>query len=303
MITPTGPDFAQFRLRQKDGLAPSSAKGGPLAKAGVSWSEALVGRIDAALPFAGFKPMLSRFTMTCLAALSPALASALNPVTWTLDETINRGQTSRFWTSPTAIDLGLQGYSYSYEITRVQATVLSFVTVDVTDQIAQSFALTGGGTAPALPATLLDAALNDTSTGTMADVHIYVDSSGLGRANFTNIALGTTNVPLFGNRNIDKIRVEATITLSGVLPPLPGDYNGDGQVSPVDRNVWRLAYGAMGDQPADGNKDNVVNAADYTVWRDAFDARLSAVAIPEPTSAAIVLLASCGGLLHRRRGF
>lgn len=247
--------------------------------------------------------MMTRYVTTWMAVLLPSLASAVNPVTWTLDETINRGQTSRFWTSPTAIDLGLQSYSYSYEITRVQATVLSVVTVDVTDQIAQSFALTGGGTAPALPATLLDAALNDTSTGTMADVLIYVDSSGFGRADFTNITLGQADVPIFGRRNIDKIRVEATITLSGVLPPLPGDYNGDGQVSPVDRNVWRLAYGAMGDQPADGNNDNVVNAADYTVWRDAFDARLSAVAIPEPTSAAIVLLAGCGGLLHRRRCF
>jgi hypothetical protein len=303
MITPTGPDFAQFRLPQKDGLAPSGAKGGPLAKAGVSWSEALVGRIDAALLFARLKPMLSRFTMTCLVTLFPALASALNPVTWTLDETINRGQTSRFWTSPTAIDLGPQSYSYSYEITRVQATVLSVVTVDVTDQIAQSFALTGGGTAPALPATLLDAALNDTSTGTMADVLIYVDGAGFGRADFTNIVLGRANVPIFGMRDIDKIRVEATITLSGVLPPLPGDYNGDGQVSPVDRNVWRLAYGATGDQAADGNNDNIVNAADYTVWRDAFDARLSAVAIPEPSIATLVLLAGCGGLLHRRRGF
>lgn len=244
--------------------------------------------------------MLSRFAMTCLATLFPALASALNPVTWTLDETINRGQTSRFWTSPTAIDLGLQSYSYSYKITRVQATVLSVVTVDVTEQIAQSFDLTGAGTAPALPATLIDAALNDTSTGTMADVLIYVDSSGFGRADFTNIVLGTTNVPIFGNRNIDKIRVEATISLSGVLPPLPGDYNGDGVVGPADRNVWRLAYGATGDQPADGNNDNVVNAADYTVWRDAFDARLGAVAVPEPTSVVIVLLACCGGFLNRR---
>jgi hypothetical protein len=274
-----------------------------LAKAGVSWWVALVGRIDAALLFARLKPMLSRFTMSCLATLFPVVASALNPVTWTLDETINRGQTSRFWTSPTAIDLGLQSYSYSYEITRVQATVLSFITVDVTDQIAQSFDLTGDGTASALPATLLDAALDDPDTGTKADVNIYVDSSGFGRADFTNIVLGQASVPGFRRQNIDKIRVEATITLSGVLPPLPGDYNGDGLVSPADRNVWRLAYGATGDQPADGNNDNVVNAADYTVWRDAFDARLGAVAIPEPVAVTLVLLAGCGGLLSRRRGF
>jgi hypothetical protein len=188
--------------------------------------------------------MMTRYVTACLAALLPSLASALNPVTWTLDETINRGQASRFWTSPTAIDLGLQSYSYSYEITRVQATVLSFVTVDVTDQIAQSFDLTGAGTAPALPATLVDAALNDSSTGTTADVHIYVDNNGFGRADFTNIILGTANVG-FGAVSINKIRVEATITLSGVLP-LPGDYNRDGLVSPADRNVWRLAYGATG---------------------------------------------------------
>ena len=247
--------------------------------------------------------MMTRNLTVWTLVLLPALANALNPVTWTLDETINRGTTTRFWTSPTAIDLGLQSYSYSYEITRVQATVATFFTVDVTEQIAQSFDLTGGGAAPTLPATLLDAALNDTSTGTMADVLIYVDSSGFGRADFTNITLGQADVPILGRRNIDRIRVEATITLSGVLPPLPGDYNGDGQISPVDRNVWRLAYGATGDQPADGNNDNVVNAADYSIWRDAFDARLGAAAIPEPTSAATAVLAGCGGLLHRRRGF
>ncbi len=251
--------------------------------------------------------MTFRYVMTLLAVALPvslpALASALNPVTWTLDETISRGQTSRFWTSPTAIDLGLDSYSYEYVITRVQATVLSAVTVDVTDQIAQSFNLTGSGSAPALPATVVDAALNDSSTGTMADVLIYVDNSGFGRADFTNVSLGRATVPLLGAVDIDKIRVEATITLSGVLPPLPGDYNGDGFVGAADEDVWRLAYAATGDQPADGNRDNVVDAADYTVWRDAFDARPSAAAVPEPSAAALVLLAACGGLLQRGRGF
>jgi hypothetical protein len=244
--------------------------------------------------------------MAFLAVSLPVLASALNPVTWTLDETLNRGQASRFWTSPTAIDLGLESYSYEYEITRVQATVLTAVTVDVTDQIAESFDLLGSGAAPALPATLVDAALNDSTTGTTADVRIYVDSDGFGRADFTNITLGRTTVPFLGAVDIDKIRVEATIKLTGVLPPLPGDYNGDGLVTTADRNVWRLEYGATGDQPADGNNDSVVDAADYTVWRDAFDASLIAlggVAIPEPSAAMLVLLAGCGGLLQRRRGF
>ena len=262
----------------------------------------LVGRNGVTLPNWGWMNMLSRFATASLAALLPTLAGALNPVTWNLDETINRGQTSRFWTSPTAIDLGLASYSYSYEITRVQATVASFLTVDVTDQIAQSFDLTGGGTTPALPATLLDAALNDSSTGTMADVLIYVDNSGFGRADFTNIVLGRASVPILGLQDINRIRVEASITLTGVLPA-PGDYNNDGVASPADRNVWRLAYGATGNQPADGNRDGKVDAADYTVWRDAYAARLGAVAIPEPASVAMVLLAGCGGLLNRRRGF
>jgi hypothetical protein len=72
---------------------------------------------------------------------------------------------------------------------------------------------------------------------------------------------------------------------------LPGDYNRDGAISQADYEVWSSTYGS-GDLSADGNGDGVVDAADYTVWRDQFAMALAnATSTPEPTGAALVLLA------------
>jgi hypothetical protein len=72
---------------------------------------------------------------------------------------------------------------------------------------------------------------------------------------------------------------------------LPGDYNRDGAISQADYEVWRSTYGS-GDLSGDGNGDGVVDAADYTVWRDQFTMALAnATSTPEPTGAALVLLA------------
>lgn len=216
-------------------------------------------------------------------------------VSWLIDETINRGEETLFWTSPTAIDLGLSEYLYDYEITRITAVVLGQA-VDVTDQIAQSFELTGSGGTAALPLVLVDQALSDPNTGTTADIRIEVDADGLGQAAFTDVMLGRAPLGPF-QFNIDSVRFEGMISLEGIAPLDPADYNGDGAVDRSDYSFWTDNFGT-GSGNADGNADNVADAADYVFWRDRFDNPARATGVPEPTAVALLVLA--GGLLGGR---
>jgi cytochrome c peroxidase len=77
---------------------------------------------------------------------------------------------------------------------------------------------------------------------------------------------------------------------------LAGDYNGDGTVDQDDYTVWVSSFGS--DDPlADGNSDGLVDLADYTVWRDNLGqswlslTMSAATAVPEPSSAGLVLAA------------
>lgn len=238
--------------------------------------------------------------LLAIAATQPLFAAP--SVSWQIDETIDRGDTSLFWASPTAIDLGLTEYLYDYEITEVTASVRFFTTieVDVTDLIGESFDLLGGGAAPSLPAVLVDDAINDPSTGTRADVRIEIDSAGFGQASFQNVMLGRADTP-FGRLDIESVRIQATVDVVGVAPLEPADFNGDGAVDRNDYALWAASYGAT-TGVADGNNDGVADPADYTVWRDRFDSPLDGFAVPEPASGAT--LAVAGGLLvvTRRNG-
>lgn len=243
---------------------------------------------------------------TLLFAVATGVDSlAASSVSWQLDETITRSDQSLSWVSPTAIDLGLVDYVYDYEITNVTASVRFLFTnieQDVTDLIGESFDLVGSGAAPVLPTVLIDDAVDDPSTGTMADLRIEVDESGFGRAAFENVVLGRADTPL-GRLDIQSIRFQATIDLSGTVPLEPGDYNADGVVDPEDYLLWTQQYG-LADRSgvgADGNGDNTVNATDYTVWRDRYDSPLDATVIPEPSCLAIFALGMASHLLRRVR--
>ena len=82
--------------------------------------------------------------------------------------------------------------------------------------------------------------------------------------------------------------------------PVPGDYDGDGMVSPADYAVWRDSYGQSGEGlAADGNGDGTINAADYTVWRDALAATV--VPIPEPATLLLAVSAMLAGTTRSNR--
>jgi hypothetical protein len=86
---------------------------------------------------------------------------------------------------------------------------------------------------------------------------------------------------------------------SGVLAPAAGDYDGNGVVNEGDFSVWKAFYGSTTRLLADGNGNGVVDAGDYTIWRDAF-ATATALAVPEPSAAALVITMSVS-LVARRR--
>jgi mannan endo-1,4-beta-mannosidase len=101
---------------------------------------------------------------------------------------------------------------------------------------------------------------------------------------------------------------------------IEGDFNRDGLVDAADYTVWRDMLGKTGDDLlADGNGDKVVDQQDFTVWksnfgRSAFGQGTSSVALPEPSTAAIIVLGAvaakfglrpfsrCGSNTFRRAG-
>jgi hypothetical protein len=102
----------------------------------------------------------------------------------------------------------------------------------------------------------------------------------------------------------------ATGSVNLAPPATTGDYNHDGTVNAADYTVWRDTLGqsaAPHGSGADGDADGAINDGDYTFWKDNFGdtvpgggSALSALAVPEPTTSALaVLAASC--LLRRIR--
>ena len=93
------------------------------------------------------------------------------------------------------------------------------------------------------------------------------------------------------------------------LPPVAGDnadFDSDGDVDGKDFLIWQRGYGS-GTTPAQGdaNGSGTVTGADLTVWQDQYGGTggLAAIAVPEPTNAALLTLAllGCGPRVMRRR--
>ena len=100
-----------------------------------------------------------------------------------------------------------------------------------------------------------------------------------------------------------------------ILSPaaVPGDYNNDGIVDAADYTVWRDSFGqastglAADGTGSGGTPDGVVDDLDYQYWVDHFGATSagngaeSSVAVPEPATVALALIATVSLLLRRAR--
>ncbi|HEX2474883.1 MAG TPA: type VI secretion system tube protein Hcp [Lacipirellulaceae bacterium] len=91
-----------------------------------------------------------------------------------------------------------------------------------------------------------------------------------------------------------------------IRPPLPGDYDRDGDVDNADYSVWKSQFGSKSLLNADGNNNGTVDAADYVVWRRNLDLTPTAPgqgAAPEPRSIVMLLALSISHLIAARRRF
>ena len=55
----------------------------------------------------------------------------------------------------------------------------------------------------------------------------------------------------------------------GLIPPIPGDYDGNGTVEQMDLIPWRSSFGlaVITGASSDGNRDGIVGAGDFIIWR------------------------------------
>lgn len=106
-----------------------------------------------------------------------------------------------------------------------------------------------------------------------------------------------------GDGRIDELDYSIWRNTFGALavpPALLGDYNGDGRVDAGDFMVWRRLnnHSVPIGTRADGNRDGFVDHLDYLVWKFNYGAvrssppvQSSAVAVPEPTWQALLVIA------------
>jgi hypothetical protein len=81
--------------------------------------------------------------------------------------------------------------------------------------------------------------------------------------------------------------------------PLPGDFDGDGQVSAADLTVWQESYGIKG--AGDADRDGDTDGADFLAWQRQLGGSPTSHATPEP-SAFVLMLAGAWVLAVRSPG-
>ena len=88
-------------------------------------------------------------------------------------------------------------------------------------------------------------------------------------------------------------------------PSIPGDYSSNGIVDAADYNIWRDHLGeTFALQNRDSANSGPISTADYTVWQTNFGNHAGSgagAAIPEPSTAALLVIGCVVGLVARLR--
>lgn len=218
--------------------------------------------------------------LVATAATGATCSWAENPALWSISEATTGDDV--FWTSPTAVDLGFPRYAMTFQFTRVEVFVPIFGGTDITDQLGEG---TGTGITDALPVTLIDETFTEPTSGTSATVNVGIDASGFGQIAITEVVLGTY---LF--LPISRIEVDANLSVRGLVP---GDFDGNLVVDPLDLALWESAYAASG--AADTNFDGASNGRDFLEWQQFlgadFTTQSATSPVPEP-QGWLLLIAS-----------
>lgn len=134
---------------------------------------------------------------------------------------------------------------------------------------------------------------------------------------FRSVSFGEIwNPALYPSNDLLFTVLQADITPIAVAKQfaIDGDYNSDGTVDDQDYVVWRQSLGSMTTLNADGNLNGVIDIGDYNIWRSNFGQTLpgmsslfadgaslspAGIAVPEPTTAILVLLSALAALIPR----
>jgi hypothetical protein len=174
--------------------------------------------------------------------------------------------------SPTAACNTAPAYHGYYEISQVQVwvsySIFQFGPFDVTNQIPPENLSGEGDQAGPPPFDVFNDHVQypepPAATTLAADMHMWVDAQGYGRADVTNIYFGTAQYnlgPPFGTVTVQlrQVRVAGRIE---VTPLVPADLDGDGDVDITDLATLLANYGltggatyAQGDIDGDGDID------------------------------------------------
>lgn len=98
--------------------------------------------------------------------------------------------------------------------------------------------------------------------------------------------------------------IPPTLTIDVDILPLPGDYDGNGQVDGADGRTWEAQYGATvpAGVDADGSSNGQVDGVDYLLWQRAYlpSSPAAAVVAPEPCSGLLLFIGLAEALAARR---